>query len=414
MDPTTYHLTDHKIDVSRIDQHALYILENLQAKGHKAYLVGGSVRDLLLNQKPKDFDISTSAKPEEIKAIFPNCFLIGKRFRLAHIRFGRKIIEVSTFRTGDIESEKLITHDNVWGNEEEDVLRRDFTINGLFYDSKTQTIIDYVEGYPDIKKKFLRAIGPPFVRFKQDPVRMIRMLKFQARFGCAVERGMQHALQDCKGEITKSSQARILEELLRILEQSFAKPFFKLMADHGLLQLLLPKLGEFLKTEEGQKVYMYLEEIDIMNQEHLEYPVDRSVLLSCCIFPLLEKHIQTHYIDRKNPVHLGEVQSAASHMISTVFHPFFHLPRRIQRKMIDLLTSQYRMTPINHQRNRTIRVPKIPDFYWAIQFLEIRARIDPSLQKIQQQWQEAYKTYGTPPELGPAKKKHRRRKRRRT
>lgn len=410
MDPKTYHLKDHEIDVDKIDRHALYILEKLQAKGYKAYLVGGSVRDLLLNKKPKDFDISTSAKPEEIKTLFSNCFLIGKRFRLAHIRFGRKIIEVSTFRAGDIESELLITHDNVWGDEEEDVLRRDFTINGLFYDSSEQMIIDYVEGYPDIQKKYLRAIGQPFVRFKQDPVRMIRMLKFQARFGFEIEQEMLLALQDCKGEITKSSQARILKELLRMLELGFAKPFFKLMTDHGLIQLLLPGLGEFLETEEGQEIYAYLDEIDMMHQEGLENPVDRAVLLSCFIFPLLESHIQTQYIDREKRIHLGEIQNEASHVISEVFHPFFHLPRRIRGEMVALLTSQYRITPIDKRKKRAIRVPKIPDFHMAIQFLEIRARIEPGLQEIQQQWQEAYEKHGIPPEEDPPKKRRRRRR----
>ena len=153
MQPKSYSLEEHKIELDKVDHHALYVLEKLRAAGYQAYLVGGSVRDLLLGVKPKDFDISTSAKPEEIKKLFRNCLLIGRRFRLAHIRFGRKVLEVSTFRAGDIENEELIIRDNIWGSEEEDVIRRDFTINGLFYDSANQTVIDYVKGFPDAKKK---------------------------------------------------------------------------------------------------------------------------------------------------------------------------------------------------------------------------------------------------------------------
>src|SRR5262249_34556430 len=149
MNPTIYEQTSHQVSLDEVDPDALKVIKTLQKAGHTAYIVGGGVRDLLLKQKPKDYDISTSAKPEEIKQLFRGqCLLIGRRFRLAHIRFGKKIIEVATFRAGDNESDQLIVHDNVWGTPEQDVLRRDFTINGLFYDPSTETIIDYVGGYP--------------------------------------------------------------------------------------------------------------------------------------------------------------------------------------------------------------------------------------------------------------------------
>ena len=177
MQPKIYFVKDHGIDSSLIDLDALYVLERLRQAGFTAYLVGGSVRDLLIRKIPKDFDISTSARPEQIKAIFQRqCILIGRRFRLAHIRFGHKIIEVATFRTGENDSD-LIIHDNVWGTPEQDVLRRDFTINGLFYDSSNHSVIDFVGGWEDIRKHMLRIIGEPEIRFKQDPVRLLRLLK---------------------------------------------------------------------------------------------------------------------------------------------------------------------------------------------------------------------------------------------
>ena len=176
MQRIVYSTNDHQIDYNLIDPDALLVMQRLQEAGFTAYLVGGGVRDLLLKKIPKDFDISTSALPEEIKKLFPrNCILIGRRFRLADVRFGHKIIEVSTFRSGDNEGGSLIVHDNEWGTPEEDVLRRDFTINGLFYDPSNHTVIDYVGGWNDIQKKVLRTIGNAHYRFRQDPVRMIRL-----------------------------------------------------------------------------------------------------------------------------------------------------------------------------------------------------------------------------------------------
>ena len=155
----------HPISEKSIDADALKVMHRLKRHGYSAYLVGGGVRDLLLNIAPKDFDIATSAKPDEIKALFRNCLLIGKRFRLAHIRFGSKVLEVSTFRSGQTKDSNLITHDNEFGTEEEDALRRDFTINGLFYDPQEHAIIDYVKGLKDIENRILRTIGNPTMRF---------------------------------------------------------------------------------------------------------------------------------------------------------------------------------------------------------------------------------------------------------
>ncbi len=411
MQPKTYSKQDHGIDVRLIDSKALYILEKLRASDHEAYLVGGSVRDLLLGKKPKDFDISTSARPEEIKKLFPSSILIGKRFRLAHVRFGRKIIEVSTFRAGDIENEELITEDNIWGSPEEDVLRRDFTINGLFYDSSKEEVIDYVGGYPDVEKKVIRAIGQPFLRFKQDPVRMIRCLKFQARFGLEVEEEARLALIDCKGEITKSAQARVLEEMLRMLESGHSKSFFQLMTDHGLMQHLLPAVASFLETSDGNEVYAYLEEADKMILESRDTSLERSVLLTCIAFPLLERHLKAHFLDQEKLPHLGDIYQEATHLIHEVFHTFFKIPRRLQIQMTAILVSQYRITPFQKRKKKTIRIPRAPEFPFALQFFNIRCRLEPGLQELHDEWAKAYEKVAA--DLPPPRERKRRRKPRR-
>ncbi|MGE5195863.1 MAG: polynucleotide adenylyltransferase PcnB [Anaerolineae bacterium] len=401
-----YPFEQHHLDQAQVDEHALFVMQKLREAGFIAYLVGGSVRDLLLQKKPKDFDIATSARPEEVKRVFRNCILIGKRFRLAHIRFGRKILEVSTFRSGNVETEELILRDNEWGSAEEDVLRRDFTINGLFYDSETQTIIDYVGGYRDIQRKYLRTIGQPFLRFKQDPVRMIRLLKFQARFGFEIDSEARIALLECRSEIAKSSPARILEELLRMLESRASHSFFKLMNEHGLLQLLLPTLAAFMETSDGDEIYSYLEEVDTTFHD-LHLPLlERAILLSCLAFPLLQKRIQTRYLDRERTPHLGEIQQETFHLLDEIFRPFFHIPRRLFYGIASVLISQYRLTPLEKRRSARLRIPNDPDFAFALKFLNIRCCVEPGLQKIWEEWNEAFLS----PERPPAKKRRRRKK----
>ena len=379
----------HQIPLDSVDPDALRVVSVLQKAGHVAYIVGGGVRDLLLGRHPKDYDISTSARPEELKALFrSHCILIGRRFRLAHIRCGKKVLEVSTFRSGDNESDQLIFRDNEWGTPEQDVLRRDFTVNGLFYDPATETVIDYVGGFPDLQKKYLRTIGQPFLRFKQDPVRMIRLIKFQARFGFGVDPEAKIALADCRLEIMKSSQARVLEEILRMLESGAASAFMRLMNENGFLEHLMPTLSAFLEKPEGSEIFSYLQEVD---SRTLQEPLDRSILLSCLIFPLLQSHLKTRFLDRGKVPHLGEIQQETHMTISDLFQPFFLIPRKLKMKITSLITSQYRMTPFEPRHAKKPRIPRDPEFPLALQFLMLRNCLEPALTHICQTWEEAYK-----------------------
>jgi poly(A) polymerase len=404
----SYPFEEHQLPLNKIDPDALYVMEKLRAHGHTAYLVGGSVRDLLLDKKPKDFDISTSAEPEEIKQLFRNCILIGRRFRLAHIRFGKKILEVSTFRSGDPETDELILRDNKWGNPEEDALRRDFTINGLFYDPSTQMIIDYVGGYPDLQKKVLCTIGQPFLRFRQDPVRMLRLLKFQARFGFDVDPAVRIALLECRQEIIKSSSARIQEELFRMLESGASESFFRLMVEHGFIHLMMPAFGEFMESADGEEVLAYLKEVDTTFHEASRPLLPRSVLLACLVFPLLEKRIETRYSNREKIPHLGEISHEAIEQTNEIFLPFFNLSRRMKGSLVAILTSQYRITPLEKKKGRRIRIPHDPEFSYALKFFEIRCALEPALQTIWEEWSEATQT---PEKHRPPRRRRRRRKR---
>lgn len=389
MEQKVYSFEDHHLSFDKIDSHALYVMEKLRNAGFIAYLVGGSVRDLLLDHQPKDFDISTSAKPEEIKDLFRSCILIGRRFRLAHVRFGKKVIEVSTFRSGDIENQELILRDNQWGYPEQDALRRDFTINGLFYDAATQTIIDYVDGFRDIKQRLLRTIGQPFTRFKQDPVRMIRLLKFRARFGFEIDPDVHIALLECRSEITKSSQSRVLEEVLRMLESGSAQAFIRLMADHGLLSYLLPELAHFLEKQESSDIYSFLQEIDAQIRDPKGLRFERGILLSSLLYPILDEQIKQHYLDRGHIPHLGEIHEHVRKLIQLMFHGFFLIPRRLRMNMTTILTGQYRLTPFEKKKFARRRVPSDPDFPLALEFLSLRSCLEPGLKVILEEWQSA-------------------------
>lgn len=401
MQPKVYAIDEHQIALDQIDEHAEYVIRKLRQSGYKAYLVGGGVRDLLLKKKPKDFDVSTSARPEEIRSLFRNAILIGRRFRLAHIRFGQKIIEVSTFRSGATEAAGLITRDNEWGTEEQDVLRRDFTINGLFYDPETQTVIDYVDGYPDLDKQVLRTIGTPEVRFMQDPVRMIRLIKFCARFGFAVDRLTFEALLNCKEEIVKSSPARILEELFRMLESGASRTFFHLLNEYGILKQLTPPLSEIVQNQENLGLLAVIDE-----EVQKGNPLDRALLLSALVFPFFAARIQ-----KETPKHLGQVGEIAHTVVDDLFSPFFQVPRRLTGIVGFLLTSQCRFIPLDGKPIRRPRPPRDPLFPMALHLLKIRASQDPALLPHLSIWNEvSFSAHALPIDEPPQRRRRRRRR----
>src|SRR3989442_8706127 len=260
VEPRIIHRDAHPVSRRDIDSDALKVLYRLRQYEHVAYLVGGSVRALLLGRRPKDFDIGTSAHPYQVKKLFRNCWIIGRRFRLAHVKFGMKVIEVATFRRqvgpgeevvqdgvpapnpATPEGEHLIHHDNTFGTPEEDALRRDFTINALFYDIGTFSVIDYVDGLADLRNGLVRSIGDPDVRLREDPVPMIRAIALAARLDFTIEPMLVDAIRTHRREIAKSSQPRLLEEYYKILRAGSAERAFRGLAEVGLLEPISSEL----------------------------------------------------------------------------------------------------------------------------------------------------------------------------
>jgi poly(A) polymerase len=271
------------IAVDQIDPDAANVVRRLRDAGHAAYLVGGCVRDLLLGRKPKDFDVVTSATPKEIKRRFHNSRIIGRRFQLAHIFFGPKIIETSTFRANPREMEDddndgaapesgdlLIRRDNVFGTPEQDARRRDFTVNGLFYDLQARQVIDHVQGLPDLEARIVRTIGDPDIRFREDPIRILRAVKFAARCDLTIEPETYRRMTEHRHEIAKCAQARVSEEFYRLLRAGAAKRSLELLVETELLELLVPELARGLKGEPAdeeaalrrQRLWAYMAALD--------------------------------------------------------------------------------------------------------------------------------------------------------
>jgi poly(A) polymerase len=262
------HIYDVDIDIHAIDADAVKVLKRLREYGYEAYLVGGGVRDLLLGRKPKDFDIATDARPRDIRSTFRNCRIVGRRFRLGHVVFANnKIIEVATFRRDprdDVwtDSEEngaassaedtsqhdiLIRHDNAYGEPHEDARRRDFTINGLFYDVFERQVTDYVGGLRDLRAHVLRTIGDPDVRFQEDPVRMLRAIRFGAGLGFEMDPKVEAALGRHAPQLLRAAKARLFEEILRLLRSGSSEQAMYLCQRYGILNVIFPELDSWLK-----------------------------------------------------------------------------------------------------------------------------------------------------------------------
>jgi poly(A) polymerase len=254
---------EHVISRKNIDPEALKVLYRLKNHGFVAYLVGGGVRDLLLGRRPKDFDISTSAHPQQVRKLFRNSFVVGRRFRLVHVRFGRKVIEVATFRRASEPEagDTLIRRDNTFGTPEEDAFRRDFTVNALFYDIANFSVIDWVGGLADLEARTIRTIGDPAVRFREDPVRMLRAVAHAARLDFGIDTDTAEAIRFLRGEIVQSSPARVLEEFYKILRQGRSRRTFEMLYDFGLLAYLFPEADRAM-AEDGEALLESLSRLD--------------------------------------------------------------------------------------------------------------------------------------------------------
>jgi poly(A) polymerase len=374
---------DHPISRKDLDKDTLHVLYKLKDAGYESYLVGGAVRDLLMERRPKDFDIATDARPSDLRRLFRNSRTVGRRFKIVHVFFGPKNIEVATLRSGvepkDDPDDQYIDDDNMWGDLESDSFRRDFTINALFYDIRDFVVIDHTGGIEDLAARRVRAIGDPMLRFAEDPVRMLRAIKFAARFGFTIEPATLKALGERAPEILKASRFRVTEEVFRILGQVNREAGFRLMADHGLLGVLYPEWLDAIGDEGYAQVCDFLRAVDADAAEDIHYPIE--VLATGLFVPLLgEIDPSKDQYHRVSARITEEVRGLGLRM---------DLPKRMINSVVEMLRGQLYLLFYPHLHKRVRRFVESPWFdpTWRVHLLAFRDL--PELAEIQAVWHEA-------------------------
>ena len=290
----------HTISRKNISPAAIKIIRQLEDAGFAAYLVGGGVRDLLLGNHPKDFDVATNAKPEEVKRIFRSARIVGRRFQIVHVRMGREVIEVTTFRghheesaTGARNQDGMLLRDNVYGTLETDAMRRDFTVNALYYTLKDFSVIDYCNGMDDLQQRTLRMIGDPATRYKEDPVRMLRALRFAAKLGFKMEPKTAQPIRELGGLLLNVSDARLFEEVLKLFLGGSATATFNLMREYELLTHLFPGTDKALKA--GDELGANLIEQCMINTDKRirgEKTVTPAFIYAALLWPALQQQFK--------------------------------------------------------------------------------------------------------------------------
>jgi poly(A) polymerase len=348
--------SEHKISRRRIDENTLKVLYRLHRHGYKAYLVGGSVRDLLLDRTPKDFDIGTDATPRQVKQLFRNCFLVGRRFRLAHIRFGRdQVIEVATFRRHpkpeefpEDPEEHGFFMQNQFGTPREDAFRRDFTVNALFYDIAEFSIIDHVGGLDDLERQRLRVIGDPKTRFAEDPVRMLRALEFCARLDFSLDDSTLATITGQAPLIAEAATARIREELLELFRHGVGAEVLQRAQALGLMQ---PMMGDYTP---GETTFRLLEELNHYFKKLGK--VDEAMFLAALF---IDRFWQKCPVKASLPI--NEVVQSAGHLL-TPYCTHFRLSHGLRHQARELLVGCYRFArgPGHRGQKRFLHNPGTP------------------------------------------------------
>jgi len=412
---------EHPISRRSIPENVLKVLYRLHRSGYRAYLCGGSVRDLLMGRTPKDFDVVTDVHPGDVRRLFRNSRIIGRRFRLVHILFQDQVVEVATFRrepdkavqAPDSEEEEdfLITDDNTFGSPLQDAKRRDFTINALFYNIADFSVIDYIGGLDDLTEGRVRVIGNPDLRFREDPVRMMRAIEFASRLGFEIEAETYQGILRHRNEILKASAPRVSEEILELLRRGWSRGAFRLMVDTGLLQPLLPEIYNVIKGDDTAYFWKMLEVLDRTVQSGRR--ISDAVLLSVLMLPWVIDEIEKEEARRDQRMRIGEVIVFIRELI-TPLCARMALPAGTRHQMEQALETLWRLLePPNDRRSQFRAVSRDP-FQDALALLELYALSSGRYIDVFRQWQAFAVRVKRAQEEGEggASKPRRRRKRR--
>ncbi|MGR9099897.1 MAG: polynucleotide adenylyltransferase PcnB [Gammaproteobacteria bacterium] len=391
--PVIYHRSDHNISRSQISENALKVLYRLKKSGYEAYLVGGCVRDLLLGREPKDFDVVTDAHPEQIRKVFRNCRLIGRRFRLAHVHFGKEIIEVATFRgTADgapdddrVHEDGRLLRDNVYGTIEEDVWRRDFTVNSLYYNIRDFSVVDFTGGMEDHKQGQLKLIGDARVRYREDPVRMLRAVRFAVKLGFKLHPDCEKPINEMAHLLNNIPSARLYDEMLKLFLSGYAVQTFELLRHYKLFSVLFPDTDTSLSVEDHGYPKMFLAKALENTDNRLAEgkPVTPYFLLAAFLWEPVQSLAAQKIAQGLNET--IAYQEAGSEVIarqvkSTAF------PRHVGIAMREVWNFQPRLH--NRKGMRPFRLLGHPRFRAAYDFLALRAETGGADAELADWWKE--------------------------
>jgi len=384
---------NHTVSRKNISQNAIKVLYRLNKSGFEAFLVGGGVRDIILGSQPKDFDIATAATPEEVKQLFGNCRLIGRRFRLAHIRFGKEIIEVATFRAGhqnydpdqshaSTSQQGQILRDNIYGNQQQDALRRDFTVNALYYSVKDFSIYDYTGGMTDLSKRVLRLIGDPATRYREDPVRMLRAARFAAKLDFRIAEETAKPIPDLGPLLLNIPPARLFEEVLKLFLSGKALVTFDLLRHLELFQYLFPETDHLVAS--GKAYVAKLIRVALSNTDsriNADKPVTPAFLYATFLWPV---YVQA----RQDCLQDGMPATEASHRAAqeVIGRQVRHtsLPRRFSQPMREIWELQDRLA-VSHP-SKAAAIADHPRFRAAYDFVLLREASGEDLSGLGQWW----------------------------
>ncbi len=385
----------HTISRRQISDNALKVLYRLNKSGYEAYLVGGGVRDLLLGKAPKDFDIVTDATPEQIKKLFSNCRLVGRRFRLAHVVFGRDVIEVATFRghhhkvntskhISSQSDEGMLLRDNVYGTIEEDAERRDFTVNALYYCIKDFSLHDFHGGLDDLDDGLLELIGDPETRYREDPVRMLRAIRFAAKLDLTISPRSAAPIRELAPLLQDIPPARLFEETLKLFQAGHALKTYQLLRDYDLFAPLFPQVATLL-TREGNSPFERFLELALRNTDERvakDLPVTPAFFYAALLWGVVEKRSRDFANESSLPPQdtlLLAMNEAIDQQIKTIA-----IPRRFTSDVREIWLLQDRLP--RRSGKRAERLFTHPRFRAAFDFLELRSRVDGRLKELVQWW----------------------------
>ena len=380
---------EHLVTRKSIGRSALKVLDKLHEAGHSAYLVGGGVRDALVGLKPKDFDVATDASPETIRALFRNSRIIGRRFRLVHVVFGREIIEVATFRAahnkgegGEIGAAGRIVRDNVFGTIEEDAYRRDFSVNALYYNIADGSVVDYVGGLKDLDTGVFKLIGDPKTRCEEDPVRVLRAVRLAAKLKFDIEPATLKAMQQTSAELRSTPPPRLFEEVLKLFQGGYALRSFHSVREHNLLTYLFPLLEKRLAAGDDKLVSMLDAALQNTDRRVAQgKPITPAYLLAFMLWPDVEERARE---ECENDMSINDaLHSAADSVLSTQLR-IISIPRRFSGPMKEIWQMQPRLERL--KGGRALKLIEDRRFRAAYDFLCLRASVDDRLKDSASWW----------------------------